>query len=110
MQIPQSTGSLDPSPVVLLDRYIHSYVWGAFGPPMLRLIVFITLSMSLWGCPSDITAIDLGVSEMDMLSGAEEGGEQTSGACIEDIQSSSTLMYKAIMNGKKVLWCGNGAC
>ena len=29
-------------------------------------------------------------------------------SCIEDIQSSSTLMYKAIMNGKKVLWCGNG--
>lgn len=28
--------------------------------------------------------------------------------CIEDIKSSSVLMYKAIMNEKKILWCGNG--
>ena len=87
MQTPQSTGSLDSSPVVLLDRYIHSSIWGAFWPQKLRLISFIALSMSVWGCPSDITAIDLGMSEMDQMpSGSEGGGEIARGACIEDTQ------------------------
>ena len=28
--------------------------------------------------------------------------------CIEPIEKAADLMIDAIMNGKKILWCGNG--
>ena len=28
--------------------------------------------------------------------------------CLEEISKASVLMYKAITEGKKIIWCGNG--
>lgn len=55
-------------------------------PSSLSTITLITLSLGLWGCPEDITAVDFGAPESDSgVSGESAGGEINEG-CVEDEQ------------------------